>query len=109
MTAENFSGRIDDLEDLATRLAFCPDPVKRCYGRLILAGAAGNFDAFFIKEGEAKTPIVEVLIAVTRFGAEMSGSVLRSLTKETREEGSALAAKVFSAYMAGVIKEGGAI
>ena len=107
MTAENFSGRIDDLEEYATSLALGDDPVHRCYGRLLLAGAAGCFDTFFTKESDAKTPILEILLAVTKFGAEMTGSVLRAMTPEGRDQASALAANVFSAYLAEAVREGG--
>lgn len=109
MTAENFTGRLDDLEEMATTLAMSNDPVKRCYGRLILAGTAGSFDAFFKKENDAKTPTLDILIAVTKFGAEMTGSVLKSISVETREEGGTLAAKVFGAYLAQSMERGDAL
>lgn len=99
MRAENFTGRLDDLEEMATKLAISDDPAKRCYGRLILSGVAGRLDDFFSKEEEAGTSLFDLLTAVAKLSAEMLIPIILSAEQEHQRYARDLSIKVLKAYL----------
>lgn len=99
MIQGDYTDRLDEIEEMATKLAVNEDPLVRCYGRLLMSDVAGRFDDFFRKECEAGTPLIDVLSAVTKFSAEMAGSVILSTHVSARKDMKNAAAKIFDAYL----------
>lgn len=99
MTSKNTTDRLEEIDELATKLALSKDPAMRCYGRLILSGVAGRFDDFLQKEQSAGTNLLDLLAAVTKYSAEMLLPIIQSAQPEHRKDARGLTLKILDAYL----------